>query len=85
MARPHAAVGLDHGDARLVQAAAHGAGVVAGAFEAHLVVRLGVADVERAGRRVDQHVEQHRADVRERGGLHRGHGAGVEGEDVEVR
>ena len=39
---------------------------VARAFEAHLVPRFGVGHVELPVGGIDQHVEQHRADVRER-------------------
>ena len=58
---------------------------VPGTFEAHVVARLGVAHVERAVGRVDDHVEEHGADVREGGRLARRVGERVDAEHVAIR
>ena len=57
---------IDHADARLGDVALHGAAAEhAGPLEARQVRRLGVRDVELPAGRVQRHVEQDRADVRE--------------------
>ena len=64
--RRDAAVRAEHGDAALVQVAAHAvAREDPRALEARVVVGLGVGDVDLAVHRIDDHVEQDGADARE--------------------
>ena len=73
----------EYGDAGFGQVSLHGGpGEGSGTFEADIVDRVGVGDVDLAGYGVRRHVEKGRADVREGGD--RFESVRVEGEDVRV-
>jgi hypothetical protein len=83
--RDRAGRGVEHGDPVVDDAAADRGEARRVALEAGVVVGLGVGHVDPAGARVDRHVEQHGADVIERGALgHRRVGGGVDREHVVI-